>query len=116
MSVLGSIFMDLGPILTDFHAFAIILGCILTLSEKLGGKGGKAQFPKSHFSASKPLSASQPLTGTVRTCFATWIYITKRILHGSTNVSKLHLHTLHRASSNDGFCTVVRTCARLVAQ
>ena len=41
----------------------------------VGGGGGKAQFPKSHFSASKPLSASQPLTGTVRTCFATWIYI-----------------------------------------
>lgn len=40
VQVLGSIFMDSGSILSDFHAFAIILGCILTLSEKIGVGGG----------------------------------------------------------------------------
>ena len=74
ISVLGSKFVGLEPILNDFHAFCDHFGLHFNIIWKIWvGRGGKAQFPKSHFSASKPLSASQPLTGTVRTCFATWI-------------------------------------------
>ena len=67
-----------GVILGQFLQVVVIVFCCFSIFSEVSGWGvwvGGSTVSEITLLSTKTFSASQPLTGTVRTCFATWIYI-----------------------------------------